>query len=239
MKTIKQTLMTLCLGLSLVGCTLTGSEPEKETESNGDKAVGQILQSLTPQQQMTLLAMLQSYDSNQEAIEAWQNSRESVNRLVELESDLKLLIMQLNSLTEEAQKPEPVAESTEPAEPELATQTRSQVQDRRVEDTATNTTEQPAQEVQLAQGFSMQLTAVNSLLHLRTYWQQIKQQHPVMFAEATPFYQTVDMPNGTTLFRLKVGKFATKGEAISVCREFVNAGGSCFATDNIDGLILE
>lgn len=238
-------IIAVFFGLLLTtGCVSTFSDEGGESENRD------ILANLTQQQKMTLLAMLESYDSHQQAIETWQASEASVARLVELESDLKLLIMQLNSLNEDPQQPPAAAE-----EPQNNTESRvsansnemnsgqsvnrtSVTNNREATSSQETTNSQKFSSPPLLQGFTIQLTAVNSMKHLRAYRRQVQQLNPVLFAEATPFFEEVSLVNGSRMFRLKVGKFNTKTAAMGVCREFVLSGGSCFATDNIKGQLL-
>lgn len=214
------------------------------TQGQGGDSSTDVLDSLTNQQKMTLLAMLESYDSHQEAIESWQNSQASVARLVEIENDLKLLIMQLNSLSEEAEepavKPAVTSSTAKISSAEFTPEQNNELQlnqGQQANKTSVNNGSSSAK-MPFLEGYTIQLTAVISMGHLRTYWQQVKAKHSVMFSEASPFYEKITTSDGADLFRLKVGRFDTKAEAMSVCREFAFAGGACFVTDNVKGELL-
>ena len=227
-----QLLVSLLVILLVTGCIAT--------QRQDDGASSNVLDTLTQQQTMTLLAMLESYDSHQDAIEAWQSSRTSLVRLVELESDLKLLITQLNSLNqavEQNPKQNPKQSSYQ------TTGVPSDGIKTSVEHAATQDLAKPVSKVavnsRLAVGFTIQLTALISLDDVHTYWRNVKRKHTTMFAKAAPFYEQVTAADGTELFRLKVGVFDTETEAVALCRDFTQAGGTCFTTKNVKGESLD
>lgn len=224
MNIIYQLLSMLLLMQLVTGCAGT---QRQEQEASSD-----VLASLTQQQTMTLLAMLESYDSHQEAIEAWQTSRNSLERLVELEGDLKLLITQLNSLNR-------VAEQSSKQSSHESTSASAYGVNTSTEHAATADVDKPlnktAHNSGLEAGFTIQLTALNALQDVRAYWRQVKRKHAAIFADIAPFFEKVKAANGTDLFRLKAGVFDTEAEAVALCREFTQAGGACFTTNTVKG----
>lgn len=228
---------------------MSGSQ---DSDSIGNKSGSDnrdVLASLTQTQKLTLLALLDSYDSNQEAIEAWKASQASVARLVELEKDLKFLILQLDSLSHQAQDAQIPSDNSINAtaaetvstgalsKESVSNQTQTATVSSEVENNKSSEDRQFSSAMMA--GFTVQLTAVNSMKHLRTYWQRVKTSNPVMFSEASPFYESILDSKGNNMFRLKVGKFDTKPDAMRFCREFVASGGSCFVTDNVNGVLLQ
>lgn len=243
-------LMIVLWAFLLSGCVLTPSTDSNESSEGDSQTINDdvsksnvhgsqssdrdVLASLTQTQKLTLLALLESYDSNQEAIEAWKASQASVARLVELEKDLKFLILQLDSLNQQAQDAQSSPDNSINATTEARANTP--VVANELENNQNENDRQFSSP--MMSGFTVQLTAVNSMKHLRTYWQKVKASNPVMFSEASPYFENILDSKGNNVFRLKVGKFDTKPDAMRFCREFVASGGSCFVTDNIVGSML-
>lgn len=223
----KHTLIVTAL-MHLVGCA-SSAAPSKE---------GDILNSLTKEQKITLLAMLEDHQENQKAINAWKSHQPSLIRLSEIEDDLKTLIVQLSVLSQTR-----IADSTTKS---------SQSSSNRV---STQPALKPApalpiaksmkrEESQVAEvreprmGYSVQLTALDSVEKLKTYWNQIKQGYPTIVGPQVPFYEKTVGDNGKALLRLKFGEFKSYREANMACEQMRSKGGSCFVTKNTEGTSL-
>ena len=113
-------------------------------------------------------------------------------RLVEIENDLIPLIMQLNSLSEEAEEPAVKPQLLSTAKISSAEFTPEQNNEPQLnQGQQANKTSVIVVAVQRKcrlEGYTIQLTAVISMGHPRTYWQQVKAKHSVMFSEAS-FYE--------------------------------------------------
>ena len=229
---------------------------------------------LTPEQQVKLITMLEQYDDNQRALAQWQAQQPSLARLVEIEGDLKTLIMQLNmlsqqskanaQLTQNATDQSSVESSDSSESAEASSRVASPGQTGRIErqnspqSTSSieleNTTERtvspepvtaptvvkatPSTKPVKLGGVQLQLTALNSIADITTYWDALNQKHPLIFAEQTAYYEAVTNVAGKTLYRLKFGNFGNLKKALEVCDSLEEIGVSCFIATTNSGIEL-
>jgi len=72
----------------------------------------------------------------------------------------------------------------------------------------------------------VQIAATSSEASASTEWMRLQKAHPDLLASAERFIQQADV-NGRTVYRLRVGSFASKADAVSFCTAFKAQGGNC------------
>ncbi|GGD55537.1 SPOR domain-containing protein [Lacimicrobium alkaliphilum] len=196
---------TVCFLLLLTGC--------QSTFKGDDQTLS--LSSLTPAQQAELINLLQNQEENEALLESWKENRDGVERLLLIESELVLLMEQLDNLaTEQSQRDAepPEVKSAEPASSEVSSvveQTKSNV--------GLSATEKR---------YALQLGAFSEPDSLLEHWQNLSNAHAVLVAEKEANYEIVRR-NGANLYRLKIGVFASSDEAYTFCRKLQNLELKC------------
>jgi len=79
--------------------------------------------------------------------------------------------------------------------------------------------------------FMLQLSSLYSLGKLKTSWLSEQQLHPELLNGLPARYQQVEI-SGKQYFRLKVGEFNQKADAIQTCQALIAAGGDCVVVNN-------
>jgi hypothetical protein len=72
----------------------------------------------------------------------------------------------------------------------------------------------------------VQIAATSSEASAITEWSRLQKAHPDLLSSAERFIQQADV-NGRTVYRLRVGSFASKADAVSFCTAFKSKGGNC------------
>ena len=227
-RTITKHLLIATAFMHLAGCSSSGAHKKDDD----------ILRSLTKEQKVTLLAMLEEYEDNQRAINAWKSHQPSLIRLSEIEEDLKTLIVQLSVLsqkrtTDSTTKPSQSPSNRVPTQPALkpSPATPTAVPTKRVHSDVAKVSEPRI-------GYAVQLTALDSVEKLNAYWNQIRRGYPTIVGAQVPFYEKTVDDNGKTLLRLKFGEFKSYREANIACEQMRRKGGSCFVNKNTEGTDL-
>lgn len=218
-------LITAILFMHLTSCSSSGPH-DKTTD---------ILNSLTKEQKMTLLAMLENYEDNQTSINTWKSHQPNLLRLSEIEEDLKTLIAQLSVLSQtrainntnplqSSATRMPAKQATKAPEPKI-------VSAKRAPSEVTNTQKE-------RKGYAVQLTALESVEKLRAHWNKLISGYPSILKSRTPFFEKTVDSKGKTFLRLKFGEFESPQEADKVCEQLRSIGGICFISKNNEGIDL-
>jgi len=204
----------------LAGCS-TVSEPVKENTVNSP--------TLTTEQRDELLVLLKKHKYNEELIQQWQQSQAGVSRLLAIESDLRVLIEQLNDLANEEQVIAKQSNNTvqKPEKPIAAAvqQTKMKVSESELR---TNN-EVKIGTMPLPGTFTIQLAAMSRLESIETSWQNVVNSQPNLVSDLTPVAEVVERANGV-IYRLKAGRFDNKEDAILLCNKLRQANVSCVAS---------
>ncbi len=72
----------------------------------------------------------------------------------------------------------------------------------------------------------VQIAATSSEASAATEWSRLQKAHPDLLSSAERFIQQADV-NGRTVYRLRVGSFASKADAVAFCTAFKTKGGNC------------
>lgn len=185
--------------------------------------------SLTVKQRDALLAMLQQQQDNEALLASWKEARPSVMRLVAIDSELALLIEQLDKLankntnkTATTQK-EHEHKAPSPAKPAALPPASSSP-------AATITT------AQLAGKHTIQLAAMGSLPKVQAFWQKLQATQSQLVKHYSARYEQ-DTSANNTIYRLKLGEFDSQQQAIKVCDGLLAQGIPCFSSTYADNSI--
>ncbi|MEO1292613.1 MAG: SPOR domain-containing protein, partial [Pseudomonadota bacterium] len=75
----------------------------------------------------------------------------------------------------------------------------------------------------------LQIVALASRKAVETRWTALKKQHPDLFSDLALDVQTVES-SGVTLYRLRVGPYASRDAAREMCATLKDRGGDCYVT---------
>lgn len=227
-RTITRHVLILTAFIHLAGCASSDAH-NKDDDS---------LRSLTKEQKITLLAMLEEYEDNQRAINAWKSHQPNLIRLSEIEEDLKTLIVQLSVLSQ-TRTPDSITKPAQSSSNRVSTQPALKPAPALpVAKSATPEESQIAEVREPKMGYAVQLTALDSVEKLNAYWNKIKQNYPTIVGPHVPFYEKTVGDNGKALLRLKFGEFKSYREANMACEQMRSKGGSCFVSKNTEGTDL-
>lgn len=73
----------------------------------------------------------------------------------------------------------------------------------------------------------VQIAATSTESSAVTEWAKLQKAHPDLLSSAERFIQQADV-NGRTVYRLRVGSFASKADANAFCAAFKAKGGNCY-----------
>lgn len=90
-------------------------------------------------------------------------------------------------------------------------------------------TQQPATQA-IPDGYLVQVSSQRSMEQAEASFADIQQQYPSVLAGMKPVIQEADLGDKGIYFRVRVGPWASRDEAIRVCESLQAAGGSCFVT---------
>ncbi len=79
--------------------------------------------------------------------------------------------------------------------------------------------------------FLIQLTARRDEAAARNVWRQMALDHSDVLGSLTPYIQRVELGGRGTMYRLRAGPFAVRGDGDQVCRVLRARGADCFATE--------
>lgn len=78
--------------------------------------------------------------------------------------------------------------------------------------------------------YAIQVASIPDKRQLPTVWQELYAQNPDLLADLQPNFQHAWV-NNKDYYRLKLGGFASQGEAQTRCRQLKSAGVSCLVSD--------
>lgn len=195
----------------IVGGILSGCSSSPNTSDSAG---------LTSQQRDALLAMLQNQEEHEALIESWEQARPSVMRLVAIDSELKLLIDQLDNLANapiETEQPDQPIEALTPI-------VSAETQDNDFDSTTNGQSQSGLNDM-----YTVQLAAMDSLEKLKATWQQAITRKPNLEQTHVPRYERISISN-QDVYRLKTGVFNTKLQALEFCDELGASNIPCFAS---------
>jgi hypothetical protein len=73
----------------------------------------------------------------------------------------------------------------------------------------------------------VQIAATSSAAAVDSEWTRLSKSMPELLSGAERFVQVADV-NGKTVYRLRVGSFASKADAAAFCTVFKARGGNCY-----------
>lgn len=206
------------LATLLFGCS-TVTEPVQQKALNSP--------TLTIEQRDELLVMLKKHKYNEQLIQQWQQSQAGVTRLLAIESDLKMLIEQLNELASDEQPiVTPTSDAVQIPEKRIATpQAKMDVLE-----TAMGTEDKDQDENSKLSGLiAIQLSAMTNPESIVELWQRYIELQPTLLGDLTPVVEIVERPSGT-IHRLKAGPFDNIEDANLLCIKLRQANVSCIVS---------
>lgn len=215
------------LGSILFGCSIL---PESLSDKSSESTM------LTTEQRDELLDMLKSHKDNNESIRQWRQSQAGITRLLNIESDLKILIEQLNELSNEgsggnddldmASQTSQLAQTDEKPQSEVIIQAldnKNEITSPPIYQTM------PDNNKMLAGWTAIQLSAMKSQSSIKSLWQQLVKSHPMLLGDLSAVTEAVESSTGT-IYRLKAGSFDNKRNASMLCDKLQKVGVSCLLT---------
>lgn len=178
----------LLLIVALSGCSNTQQAQQKTAQ-----------QTLVTQQAM----LMDKVESLEQDIEQWKNVAPNVQRLVAIESELTLLITQLNAIIAQAEKKEH--------------QKNSAI-------TQINAPKNPINSTN--RNYAVQLASINDPTVLPSLWIKTTKNNPNIFKEMEPIVEKISV-NQRDYYRLKAGSFGSKSEATQVCKKLKKVAVNC------------
>jgi hypothetical protein len=169
-------------------------------------------------------------------LEEWRKMKPSIKRLVAIESELKELIGELNTITQQ-QSQLPVATQPET----IPTQTTKHQQDD-VENPAViitplkplisavkDTSSEPQKENSIVKKYAIQLGSMTDKNSIKTTWDALTKTHSILLSGLIPVYE-VALLREKTYYRLKAGGFETEVQAVKLCNKLQLLKVPCFSS---------
>ncbi|WP_100641935.1 SPOR domain-containing protein [Alteromonas facilis] len=197
---------------SLSGCNSTSS-PSEQVE-------------FTQEQRYALIAMLEKRDENEQLIKSWKEARPAVMRLVSIDSELKLLIEQLDVLASQSASQD--SDATVDKSPAVIAGAADRPEDSNIEPITPNTVVKVADN-NLTGKYAIQLMALDTKQKIEGAWQQLTASHASELSGFTPVAEEIETASGT-IYRLKIGQFDTKIDALFACEALMEKGIRCFTS---------
>jgi hypothetical protein len=233
--TLKYFIIFITIHLNITGCSSIPTEDVKPVGLSNQQALN-----------------LENLDSH---IKEWNKISPSLHRLVAIESELKDLILELNTLIDiepESKKPTSRAQVTPPIiKPATATEPATAIVPATESATVPSTVpataivpstvpstvpsimnDKPLMEEHRAKLYSIQLFSVTDKKVLKSKWKELSSKHARIFNNFTAFYQEKNI-NGVRYYRLKIGAFANKKNALKKCDEMNTVNIKCYITDGV------
>lgn len=217
------------LTLSILGMCLSACSTMPDSDQQSDAAIS----ALTLEQRDELLNMLKNHKDNEALIQQWRQNQPGLTRLLAIESELKVLIEQLNELSRsdslDGEKNAQTSASAEQAIISQPTQTATQPV---VNNTQPSVDVQPVNKVtlddnnKLAGMVGIQLSAMKNLASISQLWQQNVQLHPSLLGNLSAAAEVVESAKGT-IYRLKAGPFDNDVSAQMRCTKLRQVNISC------------
>lgn len=191
--------------------------------STTENTSGDNVQPFTDKEREALKALIADYPEYKTLLESWEEKEAGVERLLTIESELKLLIEQLNQLASQ----QSLSEASTPDQPEPSRVENAEREKPSPEATAApeNIAKQAPAEA-LSGRFGVQLAAMEQQQKLGVVWKKLVNAEPEIFQSLLPRYEQVTV-SGNTLYRLKAGSFTQRDAADKLCWEIMQRSKSC------------
>jgi hypothetical protein len=168
-------------------------------------------------------------------LEEWRKMKPSIKRLVAIESELKELIGELNTMTQQ-QSQLPVE-----TQPESIQTTKLQQEDmeniavvaspvKPLMSAVKDTSSEPPKEISIEKMHAIQLGSMTDKSSIKTTWVALTKVHSNLLSGLTPVYEEAVL-RGKTFYRLKAGGFETEAQAIQLCNKLELLNVSCFSSN--------
>ncbi|PKG37800.1 SPOR domain-containing protein [Psychromonas sp. Urea-02u-13] len=153
-------------------------------------------------------------------VENWKVAEPSVERLITIEKDLRLLISQLNALVIEAENEKTlVAQQEKMAEQRQAAPAENTAMAKKTS----------AKNKKLEAYYTVQLVSISNVKMVEKSWSDIYKKNANVLTDHQPLIEQVQVKN-KTYYRIKTGKFSSKNEAVQVCNQLKKQSVSCMAS---------
>jgi cell division protein FtsN len=176
----------------------------------------------------------------------WQKLKPEIYELVKMKRELKSLINDLNELADDTEKaqlaskskseftdketinpmPEKVAMPVSPIGTSITKSLTVNNNLKTVDDVKQEISTSSSAEGQ----FAIQLGSFSNMIYVKRIWKKVKGKFPQIMLTKTPRSEKVKITNDRTLFRLKIGGYATKSAAKEVCELLIAQQQRCIAT---------
>ena len=172
----------------------------------------------------------------------WQQLKPGIERLLQLEGDLKNLTLQLDQIARAATSAQPQVATAPAPQPETTPAPRPPVnQPASQQAQATPQATQPPTSPQPApQPVAAPSTTGRYALHIASFrdpatvepgWQQLQTRYPALLQQRQARVQSIDLGSKRgTYYRLKVGPFEDKASAGGLCNKLKTLGNDCVLT---------
>jgi cell division protein FtsN len=192
----------------------------------------------TAEQRVVLIKMLKNQKDNNESIQQWRRSQAGVVRLLAIETELKMLIEQLNELADESQFVE--SKSDNSSEKQIAVeQVKTEML---VINSETQGNDSSSYSTKLEENNSLtgliaiQLSAMSNNEAISRQWQRLVKAYPAILGDLSPTSELVERSKGA-IYRLKVGPFDNKSQAMSRCNKLRTVNVSCVTTQYFESAV--
>lgn len=218
-KPLSYTVAAILLSVVLAGCQ---SAPEKKVGVDliNGKHISEIAADLA--------VLMEKQQQHDQLLKEWQQLKPAVSRLVVVEEELSLLINQLDQFAATSQSAN--REINQPA-------ANSTVVEKPVTPTIEIQPDVPVAKVTAPLGqsdkrFAMQLTSLSDPIRLPVVWAQLEKAHPAVFRGLEPNFEKITVSNAD-YYRLKVGAFSNKQQAVERCTQVKALGINCLVTNYV------
>lgn len=232
MKKILSIASSVYICLIISGCSSTPDEAEKLN---------------TPETKVETSQSDNSIKNVEQHLSEWKKMKPSLERLVLIEDELKIIIQEMNRMAVEQKKI--IAEQKDKPKPTVLPQTvkaesAALPQPAKIESMTTpnekSSVEQKASKPVVAANkeapsyskYALQIFTVENGFVLKRAWKLWSKKYGDIIGKYKPIYQEVKGGN-TTYFRVKIKNFITKKDARETCLRLKKEGGDCFITNNL------
>lgn len=217
-KVLCQAFCIIALSNALFACQAV---PEKK--AGVDVIDGQHIEQVSAD----LKVVMEKQKQHDQLLQEWQALKPALSRLVVIEEELNLMINQLDQFAAASAKP-----SAQPAETVLkpaALQTTDgpKPAEKQPVILANNNTEKDTEK-----RFALQITSLSEPLRLPVVWEQLKKKHPQQLAALEPNYEKISVGN-SDYYRLKIGAYSSKQQAMQSCSMLKGLGINCLVTNYV------
>ena len=166
----------------------------------------------------------------------WQKLKPGIERLLQLEGDLKNLTLQLDQIARAATAAQPSATSQSAAPAPVTTQPPAPRQtapqpEPQPEPQAAAPAPQPVAAPSTTGRYALHIASFRDPATVEPGWQQLQARYPALLQQRQARVQSIDLGSKRgTYYRLKVGPFADKASAGGLCNKLKTLGNDCVLT---------